>query len=66
MTVLVSTQWSGAPLFMRAVYCMTGFAVENNPSVKNIYCNSENFLVLQVQTASFGSNFSLKLSLSTH
>ena len=46
MTVFVSTQWSGAPLFMRAVYCMTGFAVENNPSVKNIYCNSENFLVL--------------------
>lgn len=35
MTVFVGTQWSGAPLYMRAVYCMTGFAVEN-PSVKNI------------------------------
>ena len=35
MTVFVSTQWSGALLYVTAVYCMTGFAVEN-PSVKNI------------------------------
>ena len=62
MTVFVSTQWSGAPLCLRAVYFMTGFAVEN-PSVKNILFRKFPCLV---QTASFGFNFNLNPSLSTH